>query len=52
MEVAFSEFKMFSFMSKSKHITLGKHKHNPYNAYDDTKISYHMKLSNLIPLLQ
>jgi len=50
MEVAFSEFEMYSFSLLSICITLGNHKHNAYNACYETKMNYHMRLLNLISL--
>jgi len=48
MEEAFSEFEMCSFRLLSINITLGNHKHNAYNACYETKMSYYMRLLNLI----
>lgn len=50
MEVAFSEFEMCSFRLLSICIALGNHKHNAYNACYETKMSYLMRLLNLISL--
>lgn len=50
IEVAFNEFEMCSFRLLSVCITLGNHKHNACNACYETKMSYHMRLLNLISL--
>jgi hypothetical protein len=50
MAVAYSEFEMCSFRLLSICITLENHEHNAYNACYETKMSYHMRLLNLISL--